>query len=288
MTSTDQSGGWRGRFSAFALAFAIFGALWFFIAAGGTKLGLWDWRVGFGKLSMGWGPKIVMTALAISMIAIVISLVMAPRKRPFILALAALLVSGLSMGRLYATGQNAVRLPPLHDVQTDWANPIMPTPALLSARASTGAYNEIEAAPVIADGAKGKWPGMEGRLVSEVQEEAEFDPERQKKEVSAPYPQIDTVILPSVPFDMAYQAALQTVNDRGWTIVTAEPEEGRIEATDTTFWFEFKDDVMIRVLPEGEGGSRVDVRSVSRVGLSDLGANAKRVKLFLEDFEARL
>jgi fatty-acyl-CoA synthase len=45
---------------------------------------------------------------------------------------------------------------------------------------------------------------------------------------------------------------------------------------------------MIRVLPEGESGSRVDVRSVSRVGLSDLGANAKRVKLFLEDFEARL
>ena len=288
MSDISQNGGWRGRFSAFALAFAIFGVLWFFIAAGGTKLGLWDWRTGFGTLTMGWGPKIVMAALAVSMIAIIVSLVMAPRKRPFILALAALLVSGLSMGRLFAAGENAKRLPPLHDIQTDWTKPIMPTPALLSARASTGAYNEIEEAPVISDGAKGNWPGMEGRLVSEVQEQAEFDPDTQKKEVAAPYPQLETVILPAVPFDMAYQAALETANDRGWTIVTAEPEEGRIEATDTTFWFEFKDDVMIRVMPEGEGGSRVDVRSVSRVGLSDLGANAKRVKLFLEDFEARL
>jgi hypothetical protein len=288
MTHSDQSGGWRGKFSAFALAFAIFGVVWFFIAAAGTKLGLWDWRTGFGTLTMGWGPKIVMAALAVSMIALLVSLVAAPRKRPFILALAALLVAGLSMGRLFAARENAKRLPPLHDVQTDWAHPIMPTPALVSARASTGAYNEIEEAPVIADGAKGNWPGMEGRLVSEVQEEAEFDPERQKKEVSAPYPHLETVILPSVPFDMAYQAALETVNANGWTIVTAEPQEGRIEATDTTFWFEFKDDVMIRVLPEGESGSRVDVRSISRVGLSDLGANAKRVKLFLEDFEARL
>ncbi len=288
MTNTDQNGGWRGRFSAFALAFAIFGVLWFFIAAGGTKLGLWGWRTGFGTLTMGWGPKIVMAALAVSVLAILVSLVMAPRKRPFMLALAALLVSGLSMGRLYATGENAKRLPPLHDVQTDWSDPIMPTPALVSARASTGAYNEIEAAPVIADSAKGNWPGMEGKLVSEVQEQAEFDPDRQKKEVAAPYPELTTLILPSVPFDMAYQAALDTVNERGWTIVTAEPEEGRIEATDTSFWFEFKDDVMIRVLPEGDGGSRVDVRSTSRVGLSDLGANAKRVKLFLEDLQARL
>lgn len=288
MTNTDENGGWRGRFSAFALAFAVFGALWFFIAAGGTKLGLWGWRVGFSKLAMGWGPKIVMTALAISALAIIVSLVMAPRKRPFMLALAALLVSGLSMGRLYATKENAKRLPPLHDIQTDWTHPIMPTAALLSARASTDAGNEIEEAPVISDRAKGSWPGMEGRLVSEVQEEAEFNPERQKKEVSAPYPHLETLVLPSVPFDMAYQAALDTVNAKGWTIVTAEPEEGRIEATETSFWFEFKDDIMIRVLPEGESGSRIDVRSVSRVGLSDLGANAKRVKLFLEDLEARI
>jgi uncharacterized protein (DUF1499 family) len=53
-----------------------------------------------------------------------------------------------------------------------------------------------------------------------------------------------------------------------------------VEATDTTFWFGFKDDVVVRVRPEGEG-SRIDVRSMSRVGVSDLGANAERVRKFL-------
>jgi len=288
MTDTSQNAGWRGLFAGFALVLSIFGALWFFIAAGGTKLGLWDWKVGFGTLSMKWGPNIVMAALAISMLALIVALIQAPRKRPFMLALAALLVSGLSLGRLTATKANAERLPPLHDIQTDWAHPIVPSPALLAARDATGAYNTIEEAPVIPESAEARWPGTGGRLVSEVQEQAEFDPEVLKKEVNAPYPKIETLSLPSVPFDMAYQAALDTVNKKGWTIVTAEPEEGRIEATDTTFWFEFKDDVMIRVLPDGEQGSRIDVRSVSRVGLSDLGANVKRVKNLLDDIEARI
>lgn len=287
MTETSQNGGWRGMFAGFALALSVLGVVWFFIAAGGTKLGLWDWTVGFGTLAMKWGPMIIMAALAVSLLAIVISLIQAPRKRPFILALAALLVAGLSMGRLLAAKGNAERLPPLHDIQTDWTNPIMPTPALVAARAASGGYNTIDEAPVIPDSAEARWPGTAGRLVSEVQEEAEFDPAEQKKEVSAPYPKIDTLLLPSVSFDMAYQAALDTVNDNGWKIVTSEPQEGRIEATDTTFWFEFKDDVMIRVLPDGEG-SRIDVRSVSRVGLSDLGANAKRVKNFLDDVQAHV
>ena len=288
MTETSQSGGWRGMFSGFALVLSVFGALWFFIAAGGTKLGLWDWKVGFGTLSMKWGPNIVMAALAVSMIAILISLIQAPRKRPFMLALAALLVAGLSLGRLMATGANAKRLPPLHDIQTDWARPIMPSDALVSVRAVSEAENAIEAAPVIEDRAKGNWPGMEGKLVSAEQEKAEFDPDHQKKESAAPYPQIDTLVLPSVSPDVAYQAALAVVTDRGWDIVTDDPVAGRIEATETSFWFEFKDDVMIRVLPEGEAGARIDIRSTSRVGLSDLGANAKRVSNLLDDIEMAL
>jgi uncharacterized protein (DUF1499 family) len=58
------------------------------------------------------------------------------------------------------------------------------------------------------------------------------------------------------------------------------PEEGRLEATDTTRWFGFKDDVVVRVTPVAEG-ARVDVRSASRVGQSDLGANARRIRAFL-------
>ena len=84
-----------------------------------------------------------------------------------------------------------------------------------------------------------------------------------------------------------YAAALAAVEDRGWDVVLADPEEGRIDATETTFWYGFKDDILIRVLPD-EAGVRIDVRSVSRVGLSDLGVNAKRVRDLLDELEVRL
>ena len=64
--------------------------------------------------------------------------------------------------------------------------------------------------------------------------------------------------------------------EMGWEILAAEKGEGRIEATDTTFWFGFKDDVVIRIQP-AETGSRIDVRSASRVGVGDLGVNATRI-----------
>jgi uncharacterized protein (DUF1499 family) len=66
----------------------------------------------------------------------------------------------------------------------------------------------------------------------------------------------------------------------GWHIVAAEPREGRIEATDTTFWFGFKDDIVVRLTPAGYR-TLVDVRSVSRVGRSDVGTNAKRIRTYL-------
>lgn len=65
----------------------------------------------------------------------------------------------------------------------------------------------------------------------------------------------------------------------GWAVVATDAASGRIEATATTSWFSFSDDVVIRVVP-AQGGSRIDVRSVSRVGKGDLGANAKRVRAF--------
>jgi uncharacterized protein (DUF1499 family) len=71
----------------------------------------------------------------------------------------------------------------------------------------------------------------------------------------------------------------------GWEIVAADVEEGRIEATDRTFWFGFKDDVVIRLTPSGER-TIVDVRSKSRVGGSDVGTNARRIRSFLERLTA--
>ena len=70
------------------------------------------------------------------------------------------------------------------------------------------------------------------------------------------------------------------VRAEGWDLVAADSSAGRIEATATTGWFGFKDDVVVRIEPQG-AGSKVDVRSVSRVGGSDVGTNARRIREYL-------
>ena len=72
----------------------------------------------------------------------------------------------------------------------------------------------------------------------------------------------------------------------GWDSVAAEASDGRIEATDTTFWFRFKDDVIVRIRPSGIG-SRVDVRSLSRVGGGDVGTNAARIRSYIDILKAK-
>ncbi len=93
------------------------------------------------------------------------------------------------------------------------------------------------------------------------------------------YPDIATYKSSDAPaalFDKAAAAA----RDMGWLIVDEAKADGRIEATATTAWFGFKDDVVIRIAPDG-AGAKLDIRSASRVGLSDVGANAERIRAFL-------
>jgi uncharacterized protein (DUF1499 family) len=71
----------------------------------------------------------------------------------------------------------------------------------------------------------------------------------------------------------------------GMSIVDANVADGRIEASARTAWFGFTDDVVIRLRSEGDG-TRVDIRSASRVGVSDLGKNAERVRDFLARLKA--
>ncbi len=94
------------------------------------------------------------------------------------------------------------------------------------------------------------------------------------------YPEVRPAVS-SLPPDKAFALALAAAKRLGWRIVDANPNEGRIEASDTTFWFGFTDDVVVRVRAEA-GGSRVDVRSLSRVGRSDVGTNARRIERFMK------
>ena len=114
----------------------------------------------------------------------------------------------------------------------------------------------------------GKKDKPDGTLVSVLQSQAKA------------YADIRPLILEddmAVVFGRAKAAALQM----GWKLKSENVETGIIEATDTTFWYGFKDDVVIRIRPSEGGGSVLDVRSVSRVGQSDIGANAARIRGFL-------
>ncbi len=98
------------------------------------------------------------------------------------------------------------------------------------------------------------------------------------------YPDIIPLLLPDPP-ERAFPRIEAAARGLGWRIVAAAPAEGRLEATDTTPLFRFKDDIVVRVVP-ALNGSLVDIRSVSRIGRSDLGANAKRVRAFIAALSA--
>jgi uncharacterized protein (DUF1499 family) len=93
------------------------------------------------------------------------------------------------------------------------------------------------------------------------------------------YADLVPLLLPVTP-DRAFARAEAAARRMGWQIVAAAPAEGRLEASDTTRWFGFTDDIVVRVTA-APTGSRIDVRSASRVGRSDLGVNAKRIRAFL-------
>lgn len=139
-------------------------------------------------------------------------------------------------------------LPLIHDITTDPADPPQFDAAILSLRATAPNTAVYGGAPVAA-----------------LQEKA--------------YPWIKPEALPMPPAS-AYARALAAARAMGWRIVAAEPGQGRIEATATTPWWGFKDDVVVRIRASG-GASRVDVRSESRVGESDLGVNAARIRAYL-------
>jgi hypothetical protein len=92
-------------------------------------------------------------------------------------------------------------------------------------------------------------------------------------------------IVPSVvylPKAQAFARAALAAESLGWEVVGRDAAAGTLEAVDTTRWFGFKDDIAIRVSAGADGQSRIDIRSKSRVGRSDLGTNAERIRAYLQ------
>lgn len=99
------------------------------------------------------------------------------------------------------------------------------------------------------------------------------------------YPKVRTLIT-DMPVAEALAKSEAIAKSLGWEIVSVDPDLGVVEATETTALWGFKDDVVVRVRSEN-GQTEVDLRSVSRFGGSDLGANAARIQTFLSKFEAQ-
>lgn len=260
MSDTMGKGGIRLGLAWLVLFLAMLLPVWFMAAGLGYKYGIWDLNVGLLLMAFDWGPKLAMGVAGVAAVVLLLGLIKAPRVKIVIVALAALLVAGLVLGRMQGVRMHAESVPPIHDIQTDWSDPIQLTDAMMELREGS---NPVGDAPTF---------GEDQRLVSEAQAEA--------------YPEIRSLIL-RAPADVTYSAAYTTLSEMGMEIVTANEEEGIIEATATTFWYGFKDDVAVRIRRQGEG-SQVDVRSVSRVGRSDLGANAARISAILESLSSKL
>jgi len=230
------------------LALTVVGALSLLLSGVGTRWDWWDYRTGF--LILRWtlygGVAIIVVAVA----GLILGL-LARTGRSLLVSLVTLVllaaVAAVPVGALRSAG----RVPPIHDITTDLDDPPRFV-AVLPLR--QGAPNTAEYA---------------GAALAAQQR--------------AGYPGLASVRFAAPP-DQVFARAVEVARGLGWQIVAAVPAEGRLEATDRTRWFGFRDDVVVRVAAESTG-TRVDVRSVSRVGRSDLGTNARRIRRFEEALE---
>ncbi len=210
---------------------------------------LYRWRI----LNLSTALQIVIpTVLVLGVIALVLSLVGLARSGNKGMAVAGV-VLGLIAAGLPAKGIYTAMHSPIHDVSTDTANPPQFV-AVMPLRAAAKAANSTD------------YDAKTAQLQKET------------------YPDIGPLHL-DLPPSQALDRTLAAARSMGWEIVASDPAQGRIEATATTFWFGFKDDIVVRLAAEGTG-SRVDVRSLSRIGSSDVGANAQRIRAYLEKVKA--
>ena len=231
--------------------------LYFAVAAFGSKFGLWSWKIGFGKMVFKGGAPVLLTGVAIGVLALLAAFIKPRRTGGFIVAALAIAIPLGGMAKAKSVRATGAKLPFIHDVTTDTQDVPTFSAELLAQRALLKKPNSAKYI--------GKKDRREKKLVSVLQ--------------ARDYPDIRPIISPDAPA-LAYEKALDAVKDLGWALVITDREAGIIEATDTTFWFGFKDDVVIRIRPSAGGGSVIDMRSLSRVGGSDLGANAERIRAF--------
>ncbi len=209
----------------------------------GYQLGLWHFRTGFQILR--WSFYGGVAAAALSLIGVLLP---SPRDAAMLaMAIPGIVVGGLMAYVPWRWKKTLDSLPFIHDITTDVDDP----PAFVAVAGLRGPDDH----PVAYDGPE----------VAAQQKEA--------------YPDVQTFTA-SAPRQRVIDAAQAVIAGMGLKLVEVNAAEGRIEATQTSRFYGFKDDMVVRVAGR-DGEVTVDVRSKSRVGRSDLGQNAKRIRIFL-------
>lgn len=239
---------------------ALFGVgapLIFVIAAAGSGIGLWGWQAGLAALP--WTVLVAVITLVLAIVFIALNRRKGQKTHWPMLGLGLLATLGF-LAFLVPYGTAMVTLPAIHDITTDLADP--PQFATLTLRADN--WDNI--------------PGADDRGMRGMNPRQRWATVHQ-----GAYPDIRSVRIDQ-PVAVVIEKAERLAEDRGWDIVSVDPSAGSLEATSTSSLFRFKDDIVIRArAAENGAASVIDVRSVSRVGVHDLGANAKRVRRFLSD-----
>jgi len=237
------------RIGTLLLIIAVAAALTVAVMIFGAGWGLWEPIVGFGYIRNYLNP-IGLSLFSLSTLGLIYQLITRNRIGGVKALIAVLIGVALIAPMLQGIIKPAKRAPAIHDITTDTVNP---PEFLVLDETRSGAKNSLIYA---------------GQEVATIQKKA--------------YPYIKPIQSKLSAAD-AYAKALGIAQDKGWEIVAENPEALRFEATAQTAFFGFMDDVVIKVTPINNE-SRIDMRSVSRIGRSDKGANAARIVAFTNSF----
>ncbi len=240
--------------AAVVLAFAAPTAV--LLGAIGSKAGWFSLTLGFDWLAIRIAPALALIAAALGVLALVAAVILPPR-RGAAAALFAVALGGATFGALAQWRLQAMQAPPVHDVDTDWTSPILFSPKLMVARGADS--NAVESNPTVPVSPYTR--DTAGQSVAAIN--------------ARTCPGATPVIL-MVPPAQAFARAKTALGDARLAFVTDDPLHGLLEATATSFWFGFKDDVAVQVRSAG-AGARIDLRASSRVGLSDFGRDCRLV-----------
>jgi hypothetical protein len=224
------------------LGLALLGLVMELISGWGYRHGWWGLRIALRYL-FGYGGSVAIAGALVALVAL--ALAIGRKSRGATVALVGSVVGAVPGLLFYHQYRLARTVPPINDISTDLANP----PAYVAAAA-----NDF-------------WKGKDLSY-----------PAGFADSVRRGYPDLRPLVLP-LPAARVYGLAHATAaRMSGWELTALDSAAGRIEATATTTWFGFKDDIVIRVTPRGTDSTVVDMRSKSRVGKSDVGANAARIR----------